>query len=345
MAKTWKAGVIGCGAIAQAMHLPGYAKCPGVTLAAACDPVPARRREAAALCKGLRVYDDYRKMLDAEELDVVSVCTPNCFHAEHACGALAAGAHVLLEKPAATSMKEIAAIRAAARKSGRKLIVGFSHRFKHGNRKIQELLQAGVIGQPFVIRVRLAHSGPLPGWAKGDWFYKPKLAAGGAMLDMGIHAIDQALWHMGPVRSVQALARTLRKKIAVDDVAVLLLEFARTRALGYIEVGWTSPSGFNGMEIVGDSGSIVEDYAGAGTVTLTTGRISPNLKAKTGLVTRIVDRNANAGAWNTEIGEVVRAFRRNSDLGAGIDAGGAALAVALAAYESSRTGKRVKPAK
>ncbi len=341
MARTWNAGVIGCGSIAQHMHLPGYAGCPGVALAAACDPVAERRREAEALCPGLRTYADYRSMLKAERLDVVSVASPNCFHAEHAIAALRAGAHVLLEKPAATTMKEIAQIRQAVRKSRRRLIVGFSHRFKSGNVTIQRLLKAGAIGEPYMIRVRLAHSGPLPGWAKSDWFYSPKLARGGAMLDMAIHAIDQALWHLGPVRSVQAIARTLRKNIKVDDNAVLLLEFAKTRALGYIEAGWTSPAGFNGIEIMGDRGYIVEDYAGAGTVTLTTGRISPNLTVKPKMTTRVADGKANDGAWNIEVREVVKAFRAGTDLGCGIDAGGAALQVALAGYESWRTGRRV----
>ncbi len=342
MARTLKAGVIACGSIAQMMHLPGYAKCPGVELAAACDPEDKRRREVQRIKPGLRTYDDYREMLKAEELDIVSVCSPNRFHAQHAVAALEHGAHVLLEKPAALNMKEIAAIRAAVRKSGRRLIVGFSHRFMRGNRKIHKMLAAGVIGEPYMIRMRLAHAGPYPGWAKSDWFYSPKLAGGGAMLDMGIHAIDQLLWHLGPVKTVQAMARTLRKPIKVDDNAVLLLEFARSKALGYIEVGWTSPSGFNGIEIMGDSGCILENYAGQ--MTLTTGKITPNMKKRAKLRTRVVDAAPTHGGWQIELGEVVKAFRKNSDLGMGIDAGGAALAVALAGYESSRTGRQVQVA-
>lgn len=341
MAQTWNAAVIGCGSIAQHLHLPGYAKCPGVKLVAACDPERAQRKEAEKLCPGLRTYDDYRKMLSAERVNVVSVASPNCFHAVHACAALRAGAHVLLEKPAATDLKEIARIKQAVQASRRRLVVGFSHRFRRGNQRIQRLLKDGVIGEPYMIRVRLAHTGPLPGWAKSDWFYDPKLARGGAMLDMAIHAIDLALWHLGPVRSVQAVVKNLRKKIKVEDNAVLLLEFAKTRALGYIEAGWTSPAGFNGVEIMGDNGYIVEDYAGAGTVTVMTGKVTPDARIKTRFVTKVVDREADKGFWAVEIAEVVKAFRRNSDLGCNIDAGGAALAVALAGYESWRTGKRV----
>lgn len=341
MPKTWKAAVIGCGSIAQHLHLPGYPKCPGVKLVAASDPEGDRRREAERLVPGLRTYDDYRAMLSAECPDVVSVASPNRYHAEHAVAALRAGAHVLLEKPAATTMKEIAGIRRAVRETRRLLVVGFSHRFKRGSRAIRKLLKAGAIGEPYMIRVRLAHSGPLPGWAKSDWFYNPRVARGGAMLDMAIHAIDQALWHLGPVRSVQATIRTLRKPIRVDDSAVLLLEFAKTRALGYIEAGWTSPAGFNGIEIMGDAGYLVADYAGAGTVTVTTGRSSANMKARPRMATRVVERDANRGFWAVEVQEVVAAFRRGDDLGCGIDAGGAALAVALAGYESSRTGRRI----
>ena len=57
-----------------------------------------------------------------------------------------------------------------------------------GNRKIKAMLEKGVIGKPFMIRVRFAHNGPIPGWAKDKWFHDPKIAGGGAMLDMGIHA-------------------------------------------------------------------------------------------------------------------------------------------------------------
>lgn len=325
--------------MAQVAHLTGYMKCPGVRLAAACDPVPQRRKEAKRICPDLAVYDDYRKMLDAQDLDVVSVVTPNRFHAEQAVAALEHGAHVLLEKPPALSMAEVAKIKAAVRKSGRQLIVGFSHRFMRGNRKIHKMLADGAIGEPFMIRLRFAHSGPYPGWAKSDWFYDPKRAGGGALLDMGIHAIDQALWQLGPVRRVRAVARTMRKNIKVDDNAVLLLEFASGQALGYIEVGWTSPAGFAGIELMGDRGCIVEDYQG--TLRVMTGKVTPDTTKRPKLTTQIVDRDPTHGGWHVEIAEVVKAFRRGDDLGMGIDVGGAALAVALAAYESSRTGRAV----
>lgn len=339
MPTNWNAGVIGCGAIVQALHVPGYLATPGVTLAAACDPEPARHAEVKKLAPGIRLYRDHREMLKAEKLDVVSVATPNRFHAEHAIAALEAGANVILEKPAALSLKEIAAIKAAVRANRKQLIVGFSHRFQVNNLKIRELLDKKAIGEPYMIRVRMAHGGPFPGWARDDWFYDPKDAGGGALLDMGIHCIDQVIWLLGRPTHVQAAARTLRKPIKVDDNALLLLEFPG-KAMGYIEVGWTSPAGFWGMEIMGDRGYILNDYVNG--LTLTTGKASADLKAKLKLSTKVLTTGRNAGGWPVEIQEIVKHLRKGSDRGHGIDAGGAALAVALAAYESSKTGKRVK---
>jgi predicted dehydrogenase len=340
VASRWKAAVMGCGSIAQALHLPGYLKTPNLDLVAACDPVAPRRKEAEAMAPGIRTYRDHREMLEAEELDIVSVASPNAFHAPQAIDSLNAGCHVILEKPAALSLAEIKKIKAAIKKNKRLLAVGFSHRFYSGNRKIHKLMQKGAIGEPFMIRMRLAHTGPYPGWAKDKWFYDPKLAGGGALLDMGIHVIDQAQWLIGPIKSVQAQVATLRKKIKVEDNVVMIMEFANGKTLGYLEAGWTTPAGFGGMEIMGDNGCIIEDFANG--LVVTTGKTTPDLRKKTKLSTRMIDKVPNTGGWGIEVQEIVKAFRKGDDMGCNIDAGGSALAVALAAYESSRTGKRVQ---
>lgn len=340
MARTWKAGVIGLGSIAQALHIPGYLKTRGVDFVAGADPKRKQRQEVAALAPGAKLYTDHRKMLTERELDVVSICTPNYLHAQHSIDALAHGAHVLLEKPAALSLAEIEHIRKAQAKADRLVVVGFSHRFMNGPRKAKQLIEDGAIGRPYMIRVRFAHTGPFPGWAHGDWFYDPAQAGGGAMLDMGIHAIDLCQWLIGPIGSVAAQVAALRKQIAVDDNAVLALAFADGGAMGYIDVGWTSPAGFTGLEIMGDAGAIRIDYGGA--MSVTSCRASADLGAGDALTTRIVARKPTAGGWAIEIREIIKAVKRGDDLGLGLDAGGSALAVALAAAKSAKTGRRVE---
>jgi len=334
--KIFRVGVIGAGSIAQACHLPGYAKSEYADLVAFADPEPECHKEMTKLFEHMKGYAHYKDMLANEKLDLVSVCTPNKYHAEAAIAAFQAGCHVLCEKPIATTLEEADAMIAAAKKAKRKLMVGFTHRLFTGTLKCRELLQAKAIGKPFMIRARFAHGGPYPGWAKSDWFYHKNLSAGGAMLDMGIHAIDLCLWLMGPIVSVQAHAATLVKKIEVDDNALLQFEF-KNGALGYIEVGWTSKPGFTGIEIYGADGSIICDYNHR--LSLIGGKASAG--ADSTKEWKTLDKHPTQGGWSTEIGHWLDVVRGEQKLTMDGKAGRDALEIALAAYQSSESGTRI----
>jgi predicted dehydrogenase len=334
----FRVGVIGAGAIAQACHIPGYAKAENCELAAIADPVQRCLDEVKS--KGYnfaRTYSDYRQMLKKEQLDVVSICTPNSVHRPAAIATMEAGVKdILLEKPVATTMAEAFAIKKVAAKRKTRIMVGFTHRFNDLNIGARAAVLDGRLGEPYMARVRFAHMGPIPGWAKTDWFYKPKLAGGGAMLDMAIHAIDLLQWYLGPITAVQAKVATLRKKIAVDDNAVMLMEFGG-RCLAYIEAGWTSKSGYCGVELMGDNGAITVDYS-TGTSTLIQGVRKPSgesYKEETVLAQK------PKPAWRCEMEYFTANLGKKSPFCIDLDAGIAALAVALAAYQSSKTGKRV----
>lgn len=334
--KTYRVGIIGAGAIAQACHAPGYARDQRTTLVAFADPVAARHNEMTQLWPEVRGYKDYVTMLGEEKLDIVSVCSPNQFHARHTIDALRARCHVLCEKPMAVKLNEADAMKEAAKAARRKLMVGYTQRMVAGPMQTKALLQKKALGKPFMIRVRFAHGGPYPGWAKSDWFYDPEIAAGGAMLDMGIHAIDLCLWLMGPIVSVQARAATIMKRIEVDDNAVLLLEF-ESGALGYIEVGWTSKPGFTGFEIYGAKGSLICDYING--LQRCGGKQSAGQDSHSEWT--MVDPEPMRGGWDAEIARWLDVVQGKEKLTMDADAGRAALAVALAAYKSSRSGKRI----
>lgn len=334
--KKYRVGVIGAGAIAQACHLPGYAKNEFVDLVAFADPDPAIHKEMTKSYDYMTGYAHYLHMLEKEKLDVVSVCTPNKYHADAVIAALGAKCHVLCEKPMAATLKEADAMIEAAKKAKRKLMVGFTHRLFTATQKIKELLDAKALGKPFMIRVRFAHGGPFPGWARSDWFYNREFAAGGAMLDMGIHAIDLCLWLFGPATAVTAKAATLIKKIEVDDNALLILEF-KSGALGYIEVGWTSKPGFNGLEIYGTEGSIVCDYNRG--LYLVGGKSSAGNDSTSEW--RCIERNPTQGGWAIEIAHWIDVIQGNEKLTLDAKAGRNAIEVALAAYKSSAAGKTI----
>jgi predicted dehydrogenase len=335
-AARYRAGVVGAGAIAQACHMPGYIRNKHTELVAFTDPALARHKEIEEKFPSVRGYTLLDEMLAKEKLDVVSVCTPNKYHAACTIAALNAGCHVLCEKPIAASLQEADRMIAAAKLARKKFMIGFSHRLYRGPIKSKQMLQKKAIGKPFMIRVRFAHGGPYPGWAKDKWFYEPDLAAGGALLDMGIHAIDLALWLYGPIAAVSAKAATLIKRIPVDDNAILLLEFA-SGALGYIEVGWTSKPGFTGFEMYGTEGSLVCDYVRG--LQLCSG----NASAGTDSVTewKMIDDKPATGGWSIEMDYWMDIVMGKEKLTMDGAAGRAALEVALAAYKSSHSGKRI----
>ena len=310
MKTQYTAACIGCGSIAQHLHLPGYAGRKEITRLIAVDPVPERLAEASEKFPIAATYADYREMLAQETPDFVSVCTPNKFHAEQAIAALNAGAHLLLEKPMTMTMPEAYAVRDAARQAGRKVMIGFSHRLYASNKQVKEVIEKGDIGEPFMIRVRFAHGGPFPGWAKGDWFYNRELAGGGAIFDMGIHAIDLCHWLVGMTTTVSAETATLRKPIALDDNAVMTMRFG-PRAMGYIEVGWTSGPGFLGVEIYGDDGTIINDYAGP--VRVCTGLSSPDHNVGNVTTWRELAPLPMPGAWEYEMDYFVETILAGGD--------------------------------
>lgn len=328
MKPQYTAAVIGCGAIANALHLPGYARRNDVARLIGVDPVAERRKEIVAKFPGIVTYADHRELFAHEDPDFVSVCSPNVYHAEHAIAALKAGAHLLLEKPMTLTLAEATAVKSAAARSGKSVMIGFSHRLIRSNQKIKQILEAGAIGEPLMIRVRFAHGGPFPGWARSDWFYQPQLAGYGALCDMGIHAIDLCQWLIGPITSVTAQLGTLRKDIALDDNAMIALKIGE-RAMGSIEVSWTCGPGFNGLEIYADNGTIINNYAEP--LRICTGTSSPDWKAESDFCWQTIENDGQPESWEIEIDYFMDTILKGEQFPMGIDAGISALAVVLQA--------------
>ncbi|MGC9328680.1 MAG: Gfo/Idh/MocA family protein [Candidatus Hinthialibacter sp.] len=334
--KKIRAAVIGCGAIAHHCHIPGYLKNRSAELVALVDPSAKNRKIACETFGVDKAYKSIEQLFQNEEIDAVSVASPNMFHAEHAVAALKQGCHVLCEKPLALSLKEARAMEAAAQKAGTIFMVAFSNRLYRGNIKAKQRLEKGVIGKPYMIRIRFAHQGPMPGWAMSNWFYAPDKAGGGAMFDMGIHAIDLAAYYFGPIRRVNAMTATLEKKISLEDVALLQFEFDNG-LLGYSESGWISKQGFSGVEIHGSEAALIVDYVEGAYIL--SGETTPS--GKRVMRKKMFEKNPVVGGWDVEIDHFIRAIRKGEQPEMNLEAGVQALKVALAAYESAQKGKTV----
>ncbi len=335
--KQLKVCVIGAGAIAQGSHIPGYAANPQCELTAIADVDPKCLEQVRAKWQFAREYSDYKEMIVKEKPDVVSVCTPNKLHAEMAIFALDHGADLVLEKPIALTLEEGIQIKEAGERNRKRIFVCFSHRFNDMIVAAAQAMKEEAIGEPYMFRVRFAHSGPWPGWAKTDWFYNPEMAGGGALLDMAVHAFDLVRHLVGEVTAVSAKTATLRKDIKLDDNVVALLE-SGSRCLGYVDAGWTCPAGFNGVEIMGDNGFIVVDYIN-GKVTLKSGVNTPDGTVK--MTEKILREGGSRPHWRNQMAAVTEMLLSGAAPTPNIDDGLEALKIALACYESSASGKRV----
>ena len=198
-------------------------------------------------------------MLARERPDAVCVFTPNHLHCEFTVKALAAGAHVLVEKPMAPTVGAARAMVDAAAKAGRVLMVAMQRRFGGLELAIKSAVSSGAIGKPHFIRARLSHGGP-ESWAPGQkWFTTASEAGGGAMLDLGVHVADLAIWIMGEIDSVSGQVGTVAKEIEVEDTGAMILHF-KSGALGIVEASWSSQPPLSAMEIYGARGRVMAGY-------------------------------------------------------------------------------------
>lgn len=243
-------GVIGCGQISRAIHLPVLGRVPDARVVAIAEPHVASRAAAVALAPGAAAFTDFRELLDARGVDAVVICLPPYLHAPSAIAAFDAGLHVYLEKPLAPSLAEGARVVDAWRRSGRIGMIGFNFRFHPQIEYIRRRLRDGAIGSPLGVRsvfTILPHE--LPEWKR------VRSSGGGVLLDLASHHVD-LVQHLleDPVARVFASTRSLRGE--GDHAAVQLELTSGVMAQIFVSLGSVDE---NRMEIVGTAGKLVMD--------------------------------------------------------------------------------------
>jgi predicted dehydrogenase len=182
-------GIIGLGTVG--LHHAEALQRLGCNIAGAVTRQPERRRRAEQEF-GAVVYDDVTTMLTAARLDAVVVASPNADHYAHVCAALAAGCHVLCEKPLATTEAEVVALIEAANKARRHLTVGYNLRHTGSFRTAFDLARTE-LGSIHSVEAQWVRRRGIP--ALGRWSTTRQYAGGGALLDIGIHVLDAA-WQL-----------------------------------------------------------------------------------------------------------------------------------------------------
>ena len=211
--------IIGCGLIGK-KRLAGLPA--GSKLAVACDTNLARAEELVKLAKTGRAVADFKQAVADPQVDAVIVATINSALAEVSAAAIRAGKHVLVEKPAGISVKQIDELIALAKKTRRLRPRRLQSSLSSGvSSRRGRFFESGVMGELMFVRGRYGHGGRV-GYDK-EWRADPKLSGGGELIDQGIHLIDLAGWFLGDFTKVDGHATTYFWKMPVDDNAFLSL--------------------------------------------------------------------------------------------------------------------------
>lgn len=272
MTEKLRAAIIGLG-VGKA-HAKGYLNSPDAQLVALCDANADRLKQSAADWNVSQQYTDYATMLAEVKPDIVSVCLPNALHAKATVAALEAGSHVICEKPMAVSADEARWMVSTAEQAGRHLMVSYNYRYRPDSQWMYRVMQNGRLGNVYHVHAHWRRETGIPGWGL---FGSKDASGGGALIDLGVHVIDLALWMMGfpKVQSISAGIRSLfgpegRKtwgrhpgqKIEggfdVDDGGVAFLRLAGGATM-YLNVTWaehTNPQEDSfGVELQGTDGT------------------------------------------------------------------------------------------
>ena len=238
-------------------------------LVAVCTRHDETARKAAAHAGFENACTDFRRVVDHPDVDVVHVCTPNAAHRDAVVAALDAGKHVYCEKPLARTVAEAEDMVAAADRAGRGVRhqMTFQNRFLPATLRAKELMAEGFVGRLFSYRAAYLHPGYIEASRPMSWRTDAAASGGGALFDLGSHAIDLMRHLAGEIESVSARCHTFiteRRRpdgtsdnVSVDDLALLQVQLANG-ALGTLEASRMA-SGTNDelrFEIHGDAGAL-----------------------------------------------------------------------------------------
>ncbi|HXA53611.1 MAG TPA: Gfo/Idh/MocA family oxidoreductase [Solirubrobacteraceae bacterium] len=214
----------------------------------ACHDIEASAARSLAARHGCAPCATLRQLLDLRP-DVVIVASVHAALASLAELALAAGAHVLVEKPGGVSSVEIDRLIEHQRTSGRLVKVGFNHRFHPALARVAEEARSGRHGEPMRLRARYGHGGR-PGYER-EWRADPARSGGGELVDQGMHLLDLSHWLLGPLPLHSALLRTQFWDAPVEDNAALILGAADARhgPWALLAVSWTEWKNLFSLEL------------------------------------------------------------------------------------------------
>lgn len=250
-----KWGVIGCGGIADRRTLPGMMLADNAELIAVMDANPAAAETVKEKYGAKYAFTTAEELLKVEEIEAVYIASPVAFHIDQATAAVAAGKHILLEKPLALTSAESEKIAQMCKEKGIKLGAGLMMRFHTYHQMMKELVSAGKLGEIVSMRGQLTCWYPdMP----GNWRQQMATSGGGSLMDMGIHCIDLIQYISGlKAKEVASFSGTQIFDYEVEDGGSIIMRM-ENGATAYVDANFNIPddAAVCKLEIYGTEGSI-----------------------------------------------------------------------------------------
>src|SRR6202167_1409471 len=319
--------IIGCGAIgrkrAQQLGNASLVHCVDTDL--------ARAEHLASLQPDCAAGTDWRPLLERSDIDAVVIVTPQDVQAEIARAAIAAGIHVLVEKPAARHADELRDLPELAVKHGVRVRVGLSHRYHRAFQQARQLVDSGILGPLLFVRARYGHGGRL-GYAS-EWRAQPGRSGGGELIDQGVHLIDLARWFLGDFVEVDGFAHTYFWDMPVEDNGFMLLKTA-SQQVAFLHVSCTEWKNTFSWELYGRDGKLQVDGLGGsyGVERLTWHRMRPEMGPPE---TTIWEYPMADNSWMSEMSEFIEDIGIGREHSPGLGDAIAALRVVAKLYAES----------
>jgi predicted dehydrogenase len=321
-------GLVGAGGVAR-LYAQAALDLPDEVRVTAVFDVDAGRAAELARLTSATVHDSHLSMLGGS-VDALIVCTPHALHLAPAVDAAAAGVHVLMEKPMATSLADCDAMAAACSGAGVALFLGHIQHYLPITATARRAVADGLIGAPVAIVDRRS-TDYRPGHRPG-WFFDPELAGGGAIMNIGAHCVDRVTWLAGG-RPARVTATVVRRG-PVETEGLLQIELDNG-VLASVAVIDSALAGIDEIEVLGTSGSLrasrsdgVQIATEQGVRTLLRAPADMGEHVRTAFVDQLTDFAA--------------AVRGERPVAIGARVGRDVVATVLGAYESARSGKTVE---
>ena len=327
-----RVSLVGCGSVGRT-RARVIREDPEARLVAVTDLNPAGAAAVAA-DSGAEPVADWRAAIERDDVDAVVVSATNDVHALVGLAALAAGKHLLVEKPLARTPDEARQLVDAAAAAGRALQTGFNHRWYPSIQRMRQLVDEGAIGEPVLARCRYGHGGR-QGWER-EWFTQPEVSGGGTFLDNGVHALDLFRWFLGDFAEATGMVATLAWPVAPEDNGVGVFRTADSR-LATLHSSWTQWDPLFSFEVFGREGFV--SIPDARTLTLGTRSHGIMIGA---VPTQTWQIPGPHDAWADDWREFAAAVREGRQPLADGRAGLEAVRMAHAVYEASTTGRTVR---